>query len=91
MGPCNENNEYLFDEEIDKAHWFRSQETGLLHIIPREGDGFEPYGPDDEDAETLLTLSEETLQDEYEMASHGFDIVHPPLRRHSKDVGFYSA
>jgi hypothetical protein len=93
MGPYdNEANngqgEYVFDNAVINAHWVVNNETNMLSIIPRDNDGFEAYGPD-EDEEALFLLTDAELEDHAKMESIGFSLVLIGQRGFNSEAGFY--
>jgi hypothetical protein len=93
MGPYdNEANsgkgEYLFDDAVKNAHWVANNETNMLSIIARDADGFEGYGPD-EDEEALFSLSDAELEDHTTMERLGFSIIPMTQRGFNSEIGFY--
>tara|TARA_B100000749_G_scaffold266208_1_gene242028 strand:+ start:1447 stop:1728 length:282 start_codon:yes stop_codon:yes gene_type:complete len=93
MGPHYDNNtgRYIKYEEVFNAHWLVDNETDALYLLPRDGDGFDTYGMDEEVEERLNTFSDEQLADYDFMEEQGFTVIPDHQRRFDEATGYFVA
>lgn len=90
--PENEGDNHIFMREIMDAHWLQHDETDMLFIIAREGDGFESYNGDGSDLdELLMAMPDSILSNADAMKDYDFTLIPEGLRRFNPEIGYYHA
>lgn len=85
----NDSEEFAYLEEIIKGHWLQHIDSEEYMVVGREEHGFESYGTS-RDEELLFNLTDDILEDDDAMRTHGWRVLPSEGRLFCRVLGLIS-